>query len=101
MNILCCREADSDRCNVDLGRIYAGDYPSIEAFIADSEKLESVLEQPGYVYDDEDNEQEIHHWKLSGFEIHKPTQPSRFDATVILYYSPMKPSVVTRHKVGA
>ncbi|BAU10583.1 hypothetical protein LEP3755_10680 [Leptolyngbya sp. NIES-3755] len=89
MRILCNREPSNDRCNVELGRLYAGNYSSVESFIADSEHLEPVLEEKGFLYDDEDNEQEIHHWKLVGHEIHKPTGESQFDAVVILFYEPV------------
>ncbi|MGG6265027.1 hypothetical protein ACQ4M3_03035 [Leptolyngbya sp. AN03gr2] len=88
MRILCNREPNTDRCNVELGRLYAG-YSSVESFIADVKKRHSILEETGVLYDDEDNEQEIHHWKLVGHEVHKPTQSSRFDAVVILFYEPV------------
>jgi len=94
MEILCCREANSERCNVDLGRIYAGNCPSIEMFLADSKKLHPVIEQVGSLYDDEEREAVIEQWKLSGHEVHKSTQPGRFDAVVILYYEPVLEGVV-------
>ena len=89
MEILCCREANTDRCDVNLGRVYAGNYPSIESFLADSEKRESLIEEPGILYHEDDKEEVIDRWKLSGHEIHKPIQTSRFDAIVILYYQPV------------
>lgn len=89
MNILYCREANSDRCNVDLGKGYAGNYSSIESFLADSEHLESLIQETGVLYHEDDKEELVEHWRLNGHEVHYPTTQSHYDAVVILFYEPV------------
>jgi hypothetical protein len=91
MKILCCREANTDHCNVELGRIYAGNYSSIEVFLDDMKEQNALIEESGMLYHDDETEEAVTHWKLSGHEVHKSTQSGRFDAVVILYYSPDNP----------
>jgi hypothetical protein len=92
MNILYCREPNTDRCSVNLGHGYAG-YLSIESFVRDSEKLEPLIQEAGVLYSEDDKEELIEQWKLIGHEVHYPASESRYDAVVILFYEPVTISV--------
>jgi hypothetical protein len=97
MNFFCCRESIDDRCSVNLGRVYAGNYDSTESLVEDMIENHSELNEAGILHHEDGSEEPISVWRYVGHEVfipvHSDLDDEKYAAVIILFYEPLTQAI--------